>query len=149
MKKLFVSVPMKGRTEENIKNSMEVMKIIAEAYAGEKLEMIDTWIDCIPDGVKDSHIYCLGESIKKMADADYFIGVYPELDFGWFPGCYIEKEVADEYGIPIVMVDMKRCDCFFDINPNYDCNLVCYDECASDCYFSREDEEGDIYCDRY
>ena len=149
MKKLFVSVPMRGRTEENIKNSMEVMKIIAEAYIGERLEIIDTWIDGIPDGVKNDRIYCLGKSIQKMSDADYFIGVQPDFNFGEFPGCEIETYVAREYNIPMISVDMKLCDCFFDINPDYECNLDCYDECTSDCYFSRVAEEGDIYCDRY
>ena len=32
MKKLFVSVPMKGRTEEEIKASIQKMKKIAEIY---------------------------------------------------------------------------------------------------------------------
>lgn len=151
MKKLFVSVPMKGRTEENIKNSMEVMKIIAEGYFGERLKIIDTWIADIPDGVKDSRIYCLGKSIQLLSDADYFIGVQPDLDFGDFPGCFVESQVAREYNIPMISVDMKQCNCFFDIDPNYECNdCGCnyFDDC-DDCYFGGKDEEGDIYCDRY
>lgn len=149
MKKLFVSVPMRGRTEENIKNSMETMKIIAEGYIGERLEMIDTWFVDIPEGVKNENIYCLGKSIQKMSDADYFIGVTPDFSLGEFPGCEIEAYVAREYDIPTIMIDMKHCNCFFDINPDYECNLDCNNECTSDCYFSREDEEGDVYCDRY
>lgn len=42
MKKLFVSVPMKGRTEEEIKASIQKMKKIAEIYEGEELELIDS-----------------------------------------------------------------------------------------------------------
>ena len=41
MKKLFVSVPMEGRTEEEIKTSIQKMKKIAEAYEREELELID------------------------------------------------------------------------------------------------------------
>ena len=37
MKKLFVSLPMRGRTEAEIKDSIAKMKIIAEAYKGEEL----------------------------------------------------------------------------------------------------------------
>lgn len=42
MKKLFVSVPMKGRTEEEIKASIQKMKKIAEICEGEDLELIDS-----------------------------------------------------------------------------------------------------------
>ena len=47
MKKLFVSVPMKGRTEEEIKASIQKMKKIAEIYEGEELELIDSYIEDI------------------------------------------------------------------------------------------------------
>ena len=36
MKKLFVSVPMRGRTEDEIRVSIEKMKKIAEIYEGEE-----------------------------------------------------------------------------------------------------------------
>ena len=45
IKKLFVSVPMKGRIEEEIKYSIAKMHRIAEAYEGEKLELINSWVD--------------------------------------------------------------------------------------------------------
>ena len=45
MKKLFVSVPMKGRTEEEIKASIQKMKKIAEIYEGEELELIESYIE--------------------------------------------------------------------------------------------------------
>lgn len=40
MKKLFISVPMRNRTEYAIKASMEQMHKIAEAVFGEELEVI-------------------------------------------------------------------------------------------------------------
>lgn len=52
MKKLFVSVPMKGRTEKEIKVSIQKMKKIAEIYEGEELELIDSYIEDNPP--KDS-----------------------------------------------------------------------------------------------
>ncbi len=40
MKRLFVSVPMKGRTEEEIKESIAKMKSFAELCEGEELELL-------------------------------------------------------------------------------------------------------------
>ena len=71
MKKLFVSVPMKGRTETEIRESIEKMKKIAEIYEGEELEMIDTYINEVPQNVNQS-IWCLGESIKMLSEAYCF-----------------------------------------------------------------------------
>ena len=101
MKKLFISCPMKGRTEENIKNSMERMHKIAELIFDQELKMIPTYIPgTAPKNVNRS-IWCLGESIKMMSEADYFIGVdFTEV----FRGCEIERDVAKSYGIPTTFV---------------------------------------------
>lgn len=42
MEKLFISCPMRRRTEEQIRKSMEQMHKIAEAIFDEKFEVIDT-----------------------------------------------------------------------------------------------------------
>ena len=103
MKKLFISCPMRGRTEENIENSMTRMHKIAELVFDQELEAIDTYIpDEAPEGV-NRKIWYLGESIKRMADADYFIGIgYSEV----FNGCEIEHAVARAYGITETTVNM-------------------------------------------
>lgn len=102
MKKLFISCPMKGRTEENIRDSMDRMHKIAELIFKEELEVIQTYIPHeVPENVNRS-VWCLGESIKKLAEADYFIGI------GWtdcFRGCEIERRVANFYGIRSTFVD--------------------------------------------
>ena len=96
MKKLFVSVPMKGRTQEEIKASIEKMKNIAEVYEGEELELIDSCIeDKPPKDLKES-VWYLGESLKKLSQADVFIGITDACEWN---GCYIENEVALRYGI--------------------------------------------------
>lgn len=95
MKKLFVSVPMRGRTEDEIKESIQKMKKIAEIYEGEELELIDTYIEN-PQDVENQPLWCLGESIKRMAQADVFMGIYESYDWN---GCYIERETAGKYGI--------------------------------------------------
>lgn len=75
MKKLFISCPMRGRKEEDIKKSFERMHRIAEAVFDEKLEVINTFTKSDPPATKSIAIWMLGEYIKKMANADYFIGV--------------------------------------------------------------------------
>lgn len=67
MKKLFVSVPMKGRTEEEIKASIQKMKKIAEIYEGEELELIDSYIEDNPPKDSKEAVWYLGESLKKLA----------------------------------------------------------------------------------
>ena len=100
MKELFVSVPMKGRTEEEIKASIQKMKKIAEIYEGEELELIDSYIEDNPPKDNNQAIWFLGESLKKLAQADVFIGINEAWDWR---GCYIEIETAKRYSIKIYM----------------------------------------------
>ena len=104
MKKLFISCPMKGRTEENIRNSMERMHKIAEATFGEELEVIQSYIPEHAPKCTNSRIWYLGESIKMMSEADYFIGIQYDCTFA---GCNIERDVARQYEIPSVYVDIS------------------------------------------
>ena len=53
MKKLFISCPMKGRTEENIRKSMEKMHKIAEIIFDQELEVIPTYIEDNPPENKE------------------------------------------------------------------------------------------------
>ena len=101
MKKLFVSVPMKGRTEEEIKANIQKMKKIAEIYEGEELELIDSYIEDNPPKDSKEAVWYLGESLKKLAQADVFIGINDAWDWD---GCCIEFETAKRYGIKIYMV---------------------------------------------
>lgn len=96
MKKLFVSVPMKGRTEEEIKASIQKMKKIAEIYEGEELELIDSYIKDNPPKDSKEAVWYLGESLKKLAQADVFIGICENYDWN---SCYIERKTAERYGI--------------------------------------------------
>ena len=96
MKKLFVSVPMKGRTEEAIKASIAKMKAIAEIYEGEELELIDSYIPDMPKGIKNLSVWCLGRSIQKLSEADVFMGITNNYEWN---GCCIEYQTAERYGI--------------------------------------------------
>ena len=104
MKKLFVSVPMKGRTEDEIKASIQKMKKIAEIYEGEELELIDSYIEDNPPKDSKEAVWYLGESLKKLAQADVFIGIGESYDWN---GCCIERETADKYGIKAYAIPVR------------------------------------------
>lgn len=104
MKKLFVSVPMKGRTEGEIKKSIQKMKKIAEIFEGEELELIDSYIEDNPPKDNNQAIWFLGDSLKKLAQADVFIGIAENYDWN---GCSIERETAEKYGIETYMIPAR------------------------------------------
>lgn len=122
MKKLFVSVPMKGRTEEEIKASIQKMKKIAEVYEGEELELIDSYIEDNPPQNKNQAVWYLGESIKKLSQADVFIGISESYE--WH-GCEIERETAVDYGIKAYAVPARY------VIQNYDALLNKVNQCVT------------------
>lgn len=93
MKKVFISVPMRGRQKEEIEKSITTMHKIAEAVFEQELEVINTKVKDIPP-IEKAAVWCLGESIKKMAGADCYAGV--QFAFDNF-GCLTENEVARRY----------------------------------------------------
>lgn len=96
MKKLFISLPMAGKSEEEIRKQMAEYKENAEYLMGEELELIDTFITSVPDGVNNIGVWCVGASIIAMSEADV---VY--FGRGWrnARGCIVEYEVAYRYKI--------------------------------------------------
>ena len=103
MKKLFISCPMKGRTEESIKKSMEKMHKLAEIIFDQELEVIPTYIEDNPPENTNQAIWYLGKSIQLLSEADFFIGVnYTDV----FKGCNVEHDVARAYGIKNVQVSI-------------------------------------------
>lgn len=91
MKKLFISCPMKDRSDEAIAESRKRLKMIAEAVFNEELEVIDSIVsERPPVGSKES-IWYLGNSITKLAEADYFIGINYARHFR---GCDMERNIA-------------------------------------------------------
>lgn len=105
MKKLFVSVPTKGRTAEEIKASIQKMKKIAEIYEGEELELIDSYVEDNPPKNNSQAIWYLGKSLEKLSEADIFIGIEDDYDWG---GCYIERMTAHRYNIKSYHVPADR-----------------------------------------
>ena len=107
MKKLFISCPMNGLTDEMIKANREKMHKIAEIVFDQKLEVIPSYIvpaGEVPEGAMTSMWY-LGRSIQMMSEADYYIGVDALYNCD-YPGCVIENNVAHNYGLRTYLVDV-------------------------------------------
>lgn len=105
MKKLFISCPMKGRTEENIKNSMERMHKMAEIVFNQELEVIPTYIEDNPPENNNQAVWYLGKSIQLLSEADFFIGIHWSE---YYNGCQVERDVARRYGIKSTFVDIEE-----------------------------------------
>ena len=98
MKKVFISMPMRNRTKENIEKSIEKAKQFAKIIFGEDVEFIHTEVkEKVPYENGNQAIYCLSKSLEILSQADAFVGV----DYCYFissKGCEIEKQVFEEYG---------------------------------------------------
>lgn len=97
MKKLFISQPMRGKTDEEILTARQKAIESAERNLGEKVEVIDSFFQNAPANAKP--LWFLGKSIELLASADvaYFAK-------GWenARGCRIENVCAIEYGIDVI-----------------------------------------------
>ena len=100
MKKLFISQPMRGLTDEEILKVREEIKARAEYVIGEPLELIDSFIEDYPGEIKKSiPVWYLGKSIQFLSQADI---VYFGGDWRNVRGCKIEYEIAIAYGIKFI-----------------------------------------------
>ena len=97
MKKLFISQPMNGKTDEEILAVRNKAIASAEKHLGEKVEVIDSFFQGAPVGAKP--LWFLGKVIQLLSDADvvYFAKGWDEAR-----GCKIEHECALQYGIDII-----------------------------------------------
>ena len=103
MKKLFISQPMRGKTDEEILAVREAAIASAKRELGDDIEVIDSFFQNIPE-VENKPLWCLGESLKLMAEADV---VYFCKEWERYRGCKIENICAVHYGIPLVIEDYK------------------------------------------
>lgn len=102
--KVFISLPMNKRTEEQILNRMnDVFKKLEESYPNLSFSLIDNYHKAIPNeikGTRKERPWMLAHSLKLMATADIVI-----LADGWTEaeGCIIEDDVCFKYGIPHIL----------------------------------------------
>ena len=94
-KKVMISQPMRGKTNEQIKQEREqLVKELTDAG----YEVLDTVFENAPTD-EDVAIYMLSQSIRFLGRADMVVFLK-----GWehARGCKIEHEVAVNYGKEIV-----------------------------------------------
>lgn len=94
MKKLFISQPMRGKTDEEILAVREKAIRSAEKMLGEPVEVIDSFFQSAPTDARP--LWFLGKSLELLSTAD--VAFFAE---GWneFRGCKIEHTCAVEYNI--------------------------------------------------
>lgn len=97
MKKLFISQPMKGKTDEEILRVREKAIKSAENTLEEPVEVIDSFFQNA--SADDRPLWFLGKSLELLATADvaYFAKGWEEAR-----GCRIENTCAIEYGIDVI-----------------------------------------------
>lgn len=98
--RLFISQPMRGKSDEEIESEREDLIAIAKAvYAGRgEVEVIDSFFKGglnVPASAK-APLYHLSKSLELLATAD--VAIFAE-DWREARGCRIEHECADGYGV--------------------------------------------------
>ena len=97
MKKLFISQPMRGKTDKEILDERETAIKEAEAVLKEPVEVIDSFFQSAPADAKP--VWFLGKSLEFLSNADiaYFASGWNEAR-----GCKIEHDACVAYGIKTI-----------------------------------------------
>ena len=99
MTKVFISQPMKDKTNQEIEQERKEIIEKAEKYFGE-IEVIDSLCKDAPHDAKP--LWFLGKSLELLSNADVIV-----LGKNWenARGCRIEHECAIQYGIKIAYIE--------------------------------------------
>lgn len=94
MKKLFISQPMKGKSDAEILAEREAAINSAEKRFNEPIEVIDSFFLGAP--IEAKPLWFLGKTLELLADAD--VACFAK---GWegARGCRLEHQCAIEYEI--------------------------------------------------
>lgn len=94
--KIFISQPMKDKTDEEIKTERQnIIEVLNRNYGD--VEIIDSFFEGAPHDA--TPVWFLGRSLEKLSEADavYFADGWQDAR-----GCKIEHEVAIAYGFNII-----------------------------------------------
>lgn len=97
MKKLFISQPMKDKSDDEILAEREKAIKSAEELLGEPVEVIDSFFQSAPADARP--LWFLGKSLELLSTADV---VYFAKGWEKARGCKIENTCAIEYGITVI-----------------------------------------------
>lgn len=96
--KVFISQPMRDKTDEEIEKERErAIDKIQEKYPNEKIEILDSFFKDAPHEAKP--LWFLGKSFEILSNTDlaYFIG-----DWRQYRGCRMEHAACVEYDIETI-----------------------------------------------
>lgn len=102
IRRLFVSQPMRGKTEDEIIEARDKAIERLSRRLNEGFEVAESYFtEDEPKDVKNSGVYWLGKSLELLSKCDLalFIG-----DWWEYRGCRIEREVGRTYGIEITEI---------------------------------------------
>lgn len=102
MVKVFISQPMRGKTDEQIRTEHNEWADKLGKLSKDEIEVMDTIFDDLDGEDPTTPLKCLGMSLYMMADADVVVFLP-----GWATarGCKIEHECAVAYNKKIVDYD--------------------------------------------
>ena len=103
--KIFLSVPMKNKTKEEIEATISQMKAqVNNRFPNTNLEFINTYVeDKPPYDTSNEAIWYLGKSLEILSQCSVLVCL-KDLD-PIYNGCIIEKEVAKRYGLKIIELE--------------------------------------------
>ena len=97
MKKLFISQPMKNKTDEQILKERDIAIQEVKELVGDDVEIIDSFFKDAPHDARP--LWYLGKSLELLSTADV---AYFAKDWDRYRGCKIEHTCAMEYGIDCI-----------------------------------------------
>ena len=99
MKKVFASIPLKGRDKKDIQDSLDKIKEAAKGLLDEEVELLHVDVEDIPDfseGEDEAReaLKFLSKDLELMAEADYFV----TIDFNYdYCHCAVEEDIFRRY----------------------------------------------------
>jgi hypothetical protein len=111
VRRVFVSVPMSGRTPSEVETDIEEAKNVFLNFFAlndgeEHFEFVNTFVqDKAPENCMHDPLWYLGNSIKILSTCDIILFARGAMRAR---GCNVEGHIADEYGIPAIKIDEKR-----------------------------------------
>lgn len=108
MKRVFVSVPMSDKSDDEIRQAIVKLHQIAELLEGQQLTLVDNFDpDALTSDSAEPYnkecMHLLSKAIDKMAECDIFIGV----ETWGYRGCMNEARIANDYGLKVYMMNYK------------------------------------------
>jgi hypothetical protein len=124
MPKLFVSLPMRGRTEEEVREEMAELNDICNNEYQTEFELIESFeYGNPPSDIPNESVWYLGKSIVGLSEADLVIF---SADWRNAHGCIIEHMICALYNIPYVelqpgeLVDLDNAEVVVDYTHDLD-----------------------------